>query len=281
VHVIITQNFLLQYFTTLHKIPPTGVASLHQPSIPFDLGSLISSINNQTDISINQTHLNSSQVNLFVFLPETKHSLIFPSSNCSPPPVHSVFFTTSIHPDVTSQQQQTLDKWTMHRPFHSGISTQDPITSVPHPNNPRSTYTVHLLPYGTAIKPVNHTETLCICFQNTQFAFQLYHGDIKMQQIIQNLINLEIGMFVPISLNKNWENTSNWNCTRQLFHGISCQVHLAATSRPIGKDTNYFNKSLISGSAILTFGFWSSKVAKTFQDPSGHGTYILSLPSKV
>jgi hypothetical protein len=179
------------------------------------------------DISINQTHLNSSQVCLSAFLPETHHSLTFPSSNCSPSPAHSNFSTTSIPTDVTSQQQQTLDKWTTHQPFHSGTSTHDPITLLPRPNNPRSTYTNHLLPYGTAIKPVNHTDTLRICFQNTQFAFQLYQGDIEVQLIIQNLISLEIGMVVPISLNINWENTSNWIHTLQLFQGISRQVHLA------------------------------------------------------
>jgi hypothetical protein len=126
------------------------------------------------------------------------------------------------------------------------------------------------------IKPVNKNNTLRICLQNTQFAFQLYHGDIEIQQIIRNLVNLEIGMFVPISPNVNWENTSNWLQTKQLFTGISHQIHLTATSSAIGKNPHYLHKSLVDGSAILTFGLWSSKVINSFSNPSGDGTYTVT-----
>lgn len=83
-------------------------------------------------------------------------------------------------------------------------------------------------------------------------------------------------MFVRISPNINWENTSDQVCTRHLFTSISWQIHLSASSSKIGKDVYYFNKSVVGGSAILTFGLWSLKVIHSFQDPFGHGTYTVT-----
>jgi hypothetical protein len=79
-------------------------------------------------------------------------------------------------------------------------------------------------------------------------------------------------MFVPISLNVNWVNPSNWTRTKQVCCPLSGQIHLSACSSNIGKDPKYVNKSLIGGTAILTYGIWASKVTNYFPDSSGFGT---------
>lgn len=82
----------------------------------------------------------------------------------------------------------------------------------------------------------------------------------------------------PISLPQTISQSINLPIlhSHQLFTGISRQIHLSASSSSIGKDTQYFHKSLVGGTAILTFGLWSSKVIQSFQDPSGHGTFTVT-----
>jgi hypothetical protein len=60
----------------------------------------------------------------------------------------------------------------------------------------------------------------------------------------------------PISLPQTISQSINLPILRshQLFTGISRQIHLSASSSSIGKDTQYFHKSLVGGTAILTFG---------------------------
>jgi len=53
-------------------------------------------------------------------------------------------------------------------------------------------------------------------------------------------------------------------------------VHISATSSNIGKDPLYSNKNLVGGSAILTFGLWSSKISVSQLDESGHGIYSVT-----
>jgi len=276
---ILTQSFPLQQFTLLHDMLPTTVDSLHQASSPFDLGYLNVAIPNMINsIKFGQLKLTLLSTNLphAHFKREDSLILASPTSGHIATSTTPQFTPTCTPPLVCSKQQQTLDHWTIHRPFHTGISPKDSHTLVPQPKGPRDIFTDHLLPYGTTIKPVNKTNTLRICFQNTQFAFQLYNGDIEIQQIIRNLVNLEVGIFVPISPNVNWENNSNWVRIKQLFTGVSRPVHLTAMSSTIGKNPHYFQKSLVGGSAILTFGLWSSKVINSFSDPSRNGTYTVT-----
>jgi len=236
--VILTQSFPLQQFTLLHDMLPTTVDSLHQASSPFDLGYLNVAIPNMINsIKFGQLKLTLLSTNLphAHFKREDSLILASPTSGHIATSTTPQFTPTCTPPLVCSKQQQTLDHWTIHRPFHTGISPKDSHTLVPQPKGPRDIFTDHLLPYGTTIKPVNKTNTLRICFQNTQFAFQLYNGDIEIQQIIRNLVNLEVGIFVPISPNVNWENNSNWVRIKQLFTGVSRPVHLTAMSSTIGK----------------------------------------------
>jgi len=44
-------------------------------------------------------------------------------------------------------------------------------------------------------------------------------------------------------------------------------------SSDIGKNHHFFNKHLVGGVAILTFGHWASKVCISSNDPGGNGTF--------
>jgi hypothetical protein len=50
----------------------------------------------------------------------------------------------------------------------------------------------------------------------------------------------------------------------------------SAVTCDIGLQKEYLNTSLIGGSAILTFGLWSSKVHQASQDTSGLGTFSIT-----
>jgi hypothetical protein len=111
------------------------------------------------------------------------------------------------------------------------------------------------------------------CVQNTQNSFRLYDNGIELPTLIGNLQSLGVSMFSPISPYVNWKNTSNWIRTKNIFQPYFKHTHLSATSSDIGLDKLYFNKQLIGGSAILTFGLWSSKVSHSSYDDSGMGTF--------
>jgi hypothetical protein len=56
---------------------------------------------------------------------------------------------------------------------------------------------------------------------------------------------------------------------------------LTVTSSDIGKDPNFFNRHLVGGAGILTFGHWVSKVSGSSNDTSGNGTYkIMTIQGK-
>jgi hypothetical protein len=98
-----------------------------------------------------------------------------------------------------------------------------------------------------------------------------------MHNIINNLKILGVSMFAAISPNVNWKNSSNWVRTKQLFRPHFNQVHLSASSSDIGNDPLYINKHLVGGSALLTFGLWSSKISTSTLDESGHGIFSVTM----
>jgi hypothetical protein len=165
------------------------------------------------------------------------------------------------------------------RPFISGAPFYPSKTDSYEQIHPRTLSLHHLSPYGTPITPKDPTRSLWICMesmQNTQFAFQLYNDRINLSQIIESLICLNAQMFVPISPNIKWNNPSNWVRTKKIFKKLSRQVHLSAISNIIGKDPEHIKKSLVGGTALLTFGLWSTKVSHYSHDPSGHGTFSIT-----
>jgi len=134
----------------------------------------------------------------------------------------------------------------------------------------------HLEPFGTPIPIIDHTRYLQICAQNTQHDFKIYGDGLEMHNIINNLKILGVSMFAAISPNVNWKNSSNWVRAKQLFRPHFNQVYLSASSSNIGNDPLYINKHLVGGSALLTFGVWSSKMSTSLLDESGHGIFSVT-----
>jgi len=99
---------------------------------------------------------------------------------------------------------------------------------------------------------------------------------IDILTTIDNLKSNGIQMFAPISPNVNWHNQSNWIRTKQLFWPTFQQLHMSAVSSDIGLEPGFANKSLVGGSAILTFGLWASKVHSSSHDLSGYGSYSIT-----
>jgi hypothetical protein len=77
-------------------------------------------------------------------------------------------------------------------------------------------------------------------------------------------VQTSIGATVPTGYKPN-------KYSRKFHHTITF-----ATSSDIGKEKDYFITSLVGGSAILTFGLWSSKVCSFESDESGYGTYTIT-----
>lgn len=117
---------------------------------------------------------------------------------------------------------------------------------------------------------------LRVCMQNAQFSFQLFDDGIDIHNIFNNLQQLGILMFIPISFNVNWSNSRNWIRAKHFFQSPFSQVHLSATSSDMGMDKHYFNKSIVGGSAIFTMGLWATKVTMAVSDTSGYGTYSIT-----
>lgn len=111
----------------------------------------------------------------------------------------------------------------------------------------------------------------------TQFAFQLCDDGFNLAHISEHLTNLGVQLFAPISRNINWENPSNWICTKCIFRKLSRHLHLSATSNQIGNNPEYTHKSMVGSSALLTFGLWASKISHLNQDPSSYGTYAITM----
>jgi len=180
-------------------------------------------------------------------------------------------------PCTTSKppSQLHITQWTCHRPFIAQV-TYGPTPSTHGPTNPRHEYTQHLKPFGAPLPEIDHTKILRVRMQNTQHSFQLYGDNIHMLNITYNLKSIGAFMSTPISPNVNWKNLSNWSRTHQIFRHLFNQVHLSAVSRNIGCEKEYINKTLIGGSALLTFGLWASKVSHYTQDNSGFGTFLIT-----
>jgi len=169
------------------------------------------------------------------------------------------------------KKQQLPHKWTTYRHFIPHV----PLPSTPSSNKsscPHQTFT----PCGTNLPSIDNTETLLICMQNSQYAFQIYGDGIKIQSIIDNLKNTGATMYAPIRSNINWHNNMNWTQTKHLFRPAFHQVHISAISSDVGLEVEYKNKSLVGGAALLTFGLWSSKVSQHSHDLSGYGTYTIT-----
>lgn len=160
--------------------------------------------------------------------------------------------------------------------FNQGLGA--PLTTQNHnsPSYPHQTFSAHIERFGTPLPVVDHTNVLRICMQNTQYDFKIYGDGLEISNIISNLKNIGASMFVPISPNINWKNRTNWTKTKNIFRSHFQQVHISTTSSNIGNDPLYFNKNLIGGSAILTFGLWSSKVSISPSDESGHGIFSVT-----
>ncbi len=97
-----------------------------------------------------------------------------------------------------------------------------------------------------------------------------------MECMINNLKNLDVGMFVPISPNINWHNKMNHVHARNKFKKLSQHVHLSAVSSDIGLEPNYLNTPLVGRAAIITLGLWSSKVYTSQHDTTGMGTFTIT-----
>ncbi len=156
-------------------------------------------------------------------------------------------------------------------------STAQPINhGCSHPSNPRQLYLDHLAPYGTPLPPIDTSKVLRICMQKPQHSFQIYGDTIDLPSIVTNLQSVGANMYIPISPNVNWNTSSTWPRTHHLFCSHFYQVHLSAVSSDIGKNSQYFNKPIVGGAAIQTFGQWASKIQQSFSDSSGFGTFTVT-----
>ena len=128
------------------------------------------------------------------------------------------------------------------RPFISGAPFYPSKTDSYEQIHPCTLSLHHLSPYGTPITPIDPTRSLWICLQNTQFAFQLYNDRINLSQIIESLICLNAQMFVPISLNINWNNPSNWVRTKTFFLKAALISYFAEILFDYAKQNHLFHQ---------------------------------------
>jgi hypothetical protein len=172
--------------------------------------------------------------------------------------------------------QTKITDWTIHRPLIPNVPTGQSISSSAHPIQANQSFFQHLLPFGTLIPTIDPTKTLRICIQNTPHSFQLYGDNIEMSLLVFNIKSLGVSMFVPISLNINWCNKNNWSRTKFHFCKISSHIHLSTGCSDISLQQDYLKSSLVGGTAILTFGMWSSKVSSSSSDPSSFSSYSIT-----
>jgi hypothetical protein len=67
------------------------------------------------------------------------------------------------------------------------------------PTHPRQNYTNHLSPFGTPLPPMTNSNTLQICFQNTQHSFQIHGETIELPNFILNLQSLVLACSSPLA----------------------------------------------------------------------------------
>jgi hypothetical protein len=195
----------------------------------------------------------------FKFKPKpTSEISIFPSS-CHKTAVNAEthykpsHVASSFTPKLDKGQQK-ITAWTHHRPFISGI-TPNP-TAHPkqvQPSHPRQLLEDHLQPFGTPLPAIDKTKILRVCLQNTQHSINISGDGLELSYMMMNLAELNVSLYTPISPNVDWKNPSNWAKTCRFFRNTFQQVHLSAVSSDIGLGPIYINKSLVVGSAILTF----------------------------
>jgi hypothetical protein len=203
-------------------------------SFPSDLVPLTDSTKNNAIIlsprdnsSLATFDLNRSQEMSYSSFNSYLGQLHFPrctSLLCHQPPTSSI----SSSPTTTSTQpirlhpnpltQQSIKQWTAHRPFIPNIplgasSSHNPVI----PSDPHQMFTAHLEPFGTPLPIIDPTPHLQVCMPNTQHDFKIYGDGIELSSIIDNLKSFGIGMLIPISLNVNLINPSNWARTHQIF----------------------------------------------------------------
>ena len=176
----------------------------------------------------------------------------------------------------TQRSQQSIKQWVTHRFFIPNVSSIAELKTSFTPSNCHQIFTEHLKPFGTPLPIIDPSSHLHVCIQNTQHDFKLYNDGLEMATIIENLKNIDVVMFIPISPNVNGKNPTNWARTKNIFRKHFKQVHLSAVSSNIGEDPLCINKNLVGGSAILTFGLWASKVSSAPIDNSGFGTFSIT-----
>jgi hypothetical protein len=184
-------------------------------------------------------------------------------SQCSSTPTmdkHHPRISPPLRDRYSSLMAQTL---TEHIPLH------ETYTSSPNISN-------NQVLFGSPLNFLDTSKTMQIVMQNTQYTFQLTNEDHNKFQAIEQLYNLNVSVFVAISLNVNWENSSHWVAFKRPFRRTYQQIQIMAVSSDIGKEPVHRNNpNLISGTAILSFNQWASKVCNTQTDPRGQGTYAV------
>jgi hypothetical protein len=164
------------------------------------------------------------------------------------------------------------------RPFIPHVSAEPP--SAPSrlgPVKPNEAFTSYLHPYGSSPNSHSSTHKLCICMQSPHHSFQLYEDNACMLYTIENLLSLNVDVYVAISPNINRNNPSYSVATKCLFQRSFSQVHLNASSSELGTIFLYGTMPcLTEGPAILTTSLWASKVECSSHDPSGHDIYSLT-----
>jgi len=230
---------LLQHLDTniIHTISltpgPSSFISLYHPSYPYDLAPLQNSYSSPDNSRLPDPVINLNDTTLNV---APKIHFTNDNSNTLPIPSDPIYDDFSITQQSSLQKsfQQKIKQWLVHRPFIPGITLHSSNSNIESPSNPHETYTDHLTPYGTPLHPIDSTCILRLCMQNTQFSFQLFNEGLDISHILHHLPLLHVSMFVPISPNVNWNNPSNWNRTKQIFHPVSRQIftnlHVQITS---------------------------------------------------
>jgi hypothetical protein len=86
---------------------------------------------------------------------------------------------------------------------------------------------------GTLPPLIDPTKTLRILTQNTQYSLQLTNENYHTMHLTQRLKELSTAVFVAISPNINWHNSSHLTRFKYPFQRIFKQIHISATSSDI------------------------------------------------
>jgi hypothetical protein len=105
-------------------------------------------------------------------------------------------------------------------------------------------------------------------------SMQLGQHNHEFCNTISKLQNLAASVFAISSPNVNWHNSSYTTKFKRPFSHDFQYAHLSATCSDIGKQGTYRNHSTLQGgNAIVTLGHWASRVAASYQDPRGNGSF--------